>query len=208
MEYKFTERTATVFKRFLEVNRPYVNSRMQTINEEESEMEKERMVEHPIRASHDIWSIEIFPHDREPNYDEESQDSDGFIPLVAGMRIFRTKDARERFLHADPLEKWADDIIDGLVGAHPSCKECGSWDLAKDIPFCRMCYPLIMTHTEDCCCCLTNTEGIWVKLPCDHIMHKQCWLAIKCEHESCGCHVKRKCPLCRKMFQYGEAEEC
>lgn len=66
---------------------------------------------------------------------------------------------------------------------------------------CQDCYIYSYTRTEeeggDCCVCMQN-GGRWVKLGCNHILHKVCWNKIikyKC---------KDKCPMCRVNTEVSE----
>lgn len=205
MEYTLTERTATVFKRFMEANKPYAESRMRKTNEEKSIMERERLEQHPFHAKHTDWIIEIhFYEDR--HYDDDSDDEE-YVDVTASFRVYLSKDKRERTLFVKDLSEYKPEQIDALVKTHRACRDCGDWELVEDTWFCRDCYPFVMTREEDCCCCLDHSEGKWIKLSCQHILHKRCWLNIE---TTCTCHphrYTRKCPLCRKESTFPDIED-
>lgn len=76
-------------------------------------------------------------------------------------------------------------IIDNLT-EFKSCISCNHYKANKD-GFCNNCYPWVTTQEEDCCICLDNSPKVWIKLPCNHIMHKYCYKKVE----------GQKCPLCR-----------
>ena len=66
------------------------------------------------------------------------------------------------------------------------CKDC-EFFLAEKDDLCRFCYPWVTTGQENCCICLENPLKVWIKLPCGHELHKNCFDKMD----------KKKCPLCR-----------
>lgn len=83
------------------------------------------------------------------------------------------------------LFEWIDTIPD----TYQICN-CGN-ELVKRDGWCTMCYIYRYERTEEeggnCCVCLEN-EGRWIKLKCNHILHKSCFLNL----------TKLTCPLCRE----------
>ena len=68
--------------------------------------------------------------------------------------------------------------------------------LAYKDGFCKYCYPYVSEQDDVCCCCLEN-KGVWIKIDCGHLIHRECFSKIKDEvkdekHQT-------KCPLCRQF---------
>ena len=99
-----------------------------------------------------------------------------------------------QFSSVDPLDqalKWVSDIPSSFELCH-----CMDSRAVKD-GWCDNCYIYRYLRTEDeggdCCVCLEN-EGRWVKmLPCNHIIHVQCYNRLHKPYP----HTT-KCPLCRQ----------
>jgi hypothetical protein len=74
-------------------------------------------------------------------------------------------------------------------------KMCNCGKKAKNNDKCRKCHLFSYTRTEeeggDCAICLEN-GGLWHKLECEHILHRECLKKIS----------KPVCPLCRAVFKY------
>jgi hypothetical protein len=85
------------------------------------------------------------------------------------------------------------DWVDSLVKLYTLC-ECNR-TLSEINGYCKSCYIRATEQEEDCCCCGEN-EGIWIKLKCNHFIHRKCWEKIQSFKEK-DCYAYRKCPLCR-----------
>ena len=100
---------------------------------------------------------------------------------------------------AEKITEW---FLLQMCAKHPNerkikvCRACESYIADDDI--CKDCEKYKISHKEDCSICLTNEDGNWVCLPCNHEFHRVC--INKCE-KKCD---KICCPLCRKEFQLFE----
>ena len=82
-----------------------------------------------------------------------------------------------------------DEDFQKLIRTHYPCAECDTMladsmisdDFAKshdNTHLCHDCFAKAMKHTEDCCCCMENNWAVWIKLPCNHVLHKKCFYKI------------------------------
>ena len=83
----------------------------------------------------------------------------------------------------------------GEICQSPPCSNPDQYDRCED---CYI-YSYIRKEEEggDCCVCMQN-DGVWVKLECNHIIHKSCWNKIlkgRCMN---------LCPLCRANTRVGD----
>ena len=90
--------------------------------------------------------------------------------------------------------EWIDltNKLSSRIGTTYTICMCGR-DISIMDGLCKLCYIFQYTRSEeeggDCCICLSN-KGAWVKLPCEHCIHSQCYYGM----------VVNKCPLCRADF--------
>ena len=151
MPITFTERVATVFKRYLHLmEKAIVKLRRD-----------EKLTYHfgnfKVTVEYDYDSLYlIFEYDA---FVVDSTDN-AYI-----LRVFDYKVGS------------VDKMVDSLIGEYPddltlcSCKK----KEAKQ-GWCEECYPLVCTQEKNCCLCNENI-GVWVKLTkCKHILHKVCWM--------------------------------
>jgi Zinc finger, C3HC4 type (RING finger) len=70
---------------------------------------------------------------------------------------------------------------------------CGELSIDDTESRCKSCFKLWFINDKDICSICMEREGVWSKLPCDHILHKIC--ADKIVTFGGG-----RCPLCRASF--------
>lgn len=114
-------------------------------------------------------------------------DCENVRTYTASLHYKRTELSAYEFMQQDAKSKLFD-WINSIADSYQVCN-CGC-ELVKRDGLCTMCYILSYERSEEeggaCCVCLEN-NGRWVKLNCNHIMHKTCYRNL----------VKSECPLCR-----------
>jgi hypothetical protein len=183
MEFEFTKRHATVAKRFAEVNFQYAMDKLDEVNLMTSE-ELNKFLSSDDNILARIFMNKIRMEIRVlPDYDD---DDDEYLIGTAKCTIHLRGDEVSAFYNKHTYTEllkiniW----IDSLVKTYSVCK-CNKHMAEKD-GWCRECFPFVMEQPDVCCCCLEN-EGVWGKLPCNHILHSYCFYKI----------ANWKCPLCR-----------
>jgi hypothetical protein len=187
MAFKFTERHATVFSRYLEINKADFLARTdkfskKTSDEFSEELDDEgNLVLCKLRFQNARVKVEI-EYDRNEYGDEE------IIPSSAKCLItvkYYDVPLGSHYIELDSDDKnW----IFQLVKDYTMCK-CKEYLAVKD-GWCKDCYPYVCTQEENCCVCMEN-EGVWCELECKHKLHKSCWKQT----------IGDRCPLCRETTQ-------
>jgi len=188
MEFEFTKRDATVAKRFVEVHLKSVMEQLEEINKMtshaltkivRSDEDDILAVTHFNNIRMQIRVIAEFDED-EDRYLSESANCKFEIRNTEIGAFYKEHPYNVEYMENLKLNIW----IDSLVNKYLICK-CNHKLIEKD-GWCKHCYPFVMEQPDVCCCCLEN-EGVWVKLDCNHTIHKYCFNKI----------IGRKCPLCR-----------
>jgi hypothetical protein len=191
MTFEFTARCATVFKRKLEVEMKdivevFTNAPNLSIDE----------VEKSIDDGGD-WNLQTicfkeFRMSVEIDFTRDDDDNEIQLDsLKLAVRIYYKKVRIGHIVLKDDFNIF-DQEIDKLVKEYKICP-CGQ--LEKKDGWCRYCYPLISTQEDICSICHEN-EGVWIKLKCNHLVHRPCWYQME----------NHKCPLCRAVQQRNEYE--
>jgi hypothetical protein len=181
MSLIITDRMKTVMKRWLSIKYPKA---VDTLIELQSNKDENKF--HNLRSDDNLehtWMFDLHLEiELDCNWDNDD-DSIEWDNLDLSFSITFNKYAFvfERGRKMVDLFK----IIDNLT-EFKQCTSCNHYKAKKD-GFCDDCYPWITTQEEDCCICLDNSPKVWIKLPCNHIMHKFCYSKVE----------GQKCPLCR-----------
>jgi hypothetical protein len=194
-----TERMTTVFQRAIEVCWDKIQTHKTRVMDEEDVVDINRDSYHII-----LFDNTIFMYDFCYNDDEDGIKWDEvrvrFIlyPLNSTMHMsyiaFSDNNGKQD----------AKDKIKSLEGKIFTRCECNKEWTVKD-GFCEKCYTLAHIHKDDCAICMDRTLGVWIKLPCSHIFHKNCWHK---HHETAQKEkCKSACPLCRSRSHAGEYKE-
>jgi len=191
-EIQFTERTATIFKRTIECHLEDWEKQRKRIQEEEDTDEINVAI---VIASHECWDISMMVDVDDIDDDDDEFDWSHIRTLIL---IDRNKGCRTGIYGWKSIANYKSEDIDELVKSYRICLDCDEY-CWKDSNFCKNCYPFIIEHTEDCCCCLDKSLGVWYKLPCGHILHQRCYNKIEKEHPI---RCQRKCPLCRAICEH------
>ena len=193
-EIQFTKRTSTVFQRTIECQREDWETDRKKIQEEE---DHHAVNDATVIQSHNGWDLSMM---MDIDYDED----DEFIWSTVRIMLFidRSKlSGRSSIYGWKPIATYSPDDFEQLVQTYRCCMDCNEY-CWKDLNFCKSCYPLLIEHTEDCCCCLDRSLGVWYKLPCGHILHQRCYNKIE-KHV----RLDKKCPLCRAICEHGTWEK-
>jgi len=194
----FTPRMVTVFQRAVEVHWDEVIKRTQRMIEELN-------IDMLRRTSKTLSLFKGIRLEYEYNFDEdEDEDTVEWDTVEISFRLCFHKENIGVF---DSTEKELDKVkqsIQELEGKTFTICECNNRIAVKD-GFCPQCYPYAQCHSENCPICLDNNEGIWIELPCHHILHKKCWKA-NFYHNFKG-NEKIPCPLCRAGTGLHDGEE-
>jgi len=177
----FTPRTCTIFQRSIECNREGLEKRAKKIKDDRL---MGNINNSDVITTHDGWDLSVQYFLQEAEDDDE--DTLQWDTLTILLMIDRKNTCGQYIYGWKLLSDYQPEDFISLMKTYRCCTECGtfSWNGSS---YCTYCYPFVTEHTEECCCCLEMSEGVWYKLPCGHILHKKCYDNIK----------TRKCPLCR-----------
>jgi len=191
----FTKRTALVFQRTVET---HVDDWLTQLIQIQKDKDPEE-VNHPmIVVTHDGWDLSMMIDIDYDDDDDFDWDTIRTMILVDG-----SNGKRESIYNWSPITDYKPEHFDDLVKSYRICLDCDRY-CWKDANFCKKCYPFIIEHNEDCCCCLDKSLGVWYKLPCGHILHQRCYNKIEKEHHM---RCERKCPLCRAVCEHDSCEK-
>jgi hypothetical protein len=193
-EIAFTTRTATVFKRCIET---HLDDWVNELIEIQKTQDIERINDPFVVIEHDGWDLSMMIQIEEIDDADEDFDWDTIRALIL---IDGSNGKREKIYKWTPLIEYKPEQFDELVKKYRICLDCDRY-CWKDTNFCKKCYPFITEHTEDCCCCLDRSLGVWYKLTCGHILHQRCYNRIGKESEG---RCERKCPLCRAVCDHND----
>jgi hypothetical protein len=200
MSFEFTKRNAEVLKRALEVYKDDFQKDFELKSEMESdEFEKERdedgdYIFNKVSLLNDFYmsmEIEFNMNEDEPYIDMSSLKA--YIEILHETSSSETSVTYTRIFRLDLNKYKNDEWVDTLIKTYEFCK-CKR--LVYKDGFCKDCYPYVSEQEDVCCCCLEN-KGVWIKIDCGHLIHRQCFSKIENEVKD-GKH-QRKCPLCRQF---------
>jgi hypothetical protein len=197
-EIQFTKRTATIFQRSIET---HIDEWEKNIREIQKDEDADRINNPIIIAAHDGWDLSMMYDANDIGNDNEEYVWESIRALIL---IDGSDGTREHIYNWTPIFDYKPEQIDALVKTYHICVDCDRY-CWKDSSFCRKCYPFVTEHTEDCCCCLDRSLGVWYKLICGHILHQRCYNKIEKEHGVARC--ERKCPLCRTLCEHDDCKK-
>lgn len=202
MNIDFTERTATVFTRFIDCNEEDWFKKLSDVKNGIYEPTRQERDEYEIYLGCKVingWkiksSIDLYVEDNEDE-DEDEEPALAIKKLRGFIEISRNGMDYGTILRLDffdnKVEEYYDVKIKQLVRTYTMCCECEdrfTWSSSKH---CKDCYPFVMKHTEECSICMDNEhEKIWIKTRCGHVFHETCFDKLK------DGKCKVPCPLCR-----------
>lgn len=194
-----TERMTIVFQRAIEVCWDKIQTHKSRVIHEEDEDDIHRDSYHIITFDGTTFEYD-FCHNGEDEIDFESVSIRFILYQSKKSRwmsylTFNDKHGKE---HAKEKIKSLEEKIFTLC-------ECNRDWTVKD-GFCEKCYTLAHIHIEDCAICIDRTLGVWIRLPCSHIFHKNCWDK---HHENApkDKEYRSACPLCRSRSNHCEYKE-
>ena len=183
MAFKFTDRHATVFSRYLEINKADFLAQTDKFSKKTSdefgdELDDDgNVILSSLRFQNASIKVEV-------EYDRQEYGDEYIIPSSAKCQIsvkYCDVSLGSYYIKLDTDDKnW----IFHLVKDYTMCK-CKEYLAVKD-GWCKGCYPYVCTQKENCCVCMEN-EGVWCELECKHKLHKSCWKQT----------IGDNCPLCR-----------
>ena len=183
MAFKFTDRHATVFSRYLEINKADFLAQTDKFSKKTSDEFSDELDD----DGNVILSSLRFQNARikvEVEYDRQEYGDENIIPSSAKCQIsvkYYDVSLGSYYIKLDTDDKnW----IFHLVKDYTMCK-CKEALAVKD-GWCKSCYLYVCTQEENCCICMEN-EGVWCQLECKHKLHKSCWKQT----------IGDRCPLCR-----------
>jgi hypothetical protein len=180
MEFEFTSRLSQFFRRFVHFHlvkceAELKESRELDENEYETKYESDDHFHYVMKAkSFGDWVFKITINCDPDNNGDITPDEAYLLIELYYKRIFIGSITPSKF------------DSDFYIKKYSMC-ECEEY-LSELDGYCADCYPYVITQEDNCCVCYEN-EGIWIKLSCDHILHKICWKKT----------IGTKCPLCRKQ---------
>jgi hypothetical protein len=195
--FEFTKRNAEVLKRALEVYKDNFQKDFELKSKMDSdEFQKERDGDGDYIFTN-VCLLNDFRMQMEFEFEFTEDEDEGVVDmssLEAYIEIFHKGDKRCTKIFRLNLNKYKnDEWVDTLIKTYEFCK-CNS--LVYKDGFCKHCYPYVSEQEDVCCCCLEN-KGVWIKIDCGHLIHKECFSKIESEVKD-GKH-QRKCPLCRQF---------
>ena len=185
-EIYFSKRTATIFQRAIECHREDWETEQKKIQDEENDSE---IGDPTVILSHDGWDLSMMV-----DISDDDDECD-WSTIRTLLFIDRSSSSRTSIYGWKSIIGYKPEDIDALIKSYRICLDCDEY-CWKDTNFCKSCYPFLIEHDEDCCCCLDKSLGVWYKLPCGHILHQRCYNRI-----SAG-QCDKKCPLCRAVCSH------
>jgi len=177
MNFEFTPRLATFFRRFVNLHINSLESEVKDsreLNNDDYERKYGDHIKYVLKGiSFDNWYFQIVI---KRDYDEEQ---DLYITDSAYLLIELSY--KQISINTTIPCDFNPDLY---IKQYRMC-ECQK-NLVNQEGYCDNCYPYVITQDENCCVCHEN-EGVWIKLDCNHLIHLGCWKKM----------IGYSCPLCR-----------
>ena len=194
----FTSRIETVFKRWVLSQVKKHSLFFETILNETKSTEFEDLYEHLDETGEIQYQITFNGFVLFINIQKRFCDCDnscdceiegyGFLFALSTKENLRTPYLKWFNVKKEIVTEFDTWIHQFLNKSYDKCKHCPSGYTEMNETSCFDCFPYIQEMGENCCICLSDEPGTWVKFePCGHKTHKICYQNMK----------KNKCPLCR-----------